>query len=169
VQPIAASARVHWPPAPVSQADLDRALRPFGESTMLPAAAYTAPEVLAWERRHLFAGTWTCLGRTEDVFPGGSSQRAALAGDVSVLLTRDGDDIAAFGNTCRHRGHELLPDDGTADKKTIVCPYHAWTFRLDGDLHAAPGFRGVEEFDPAEYGLVRLPAVSWHVLVLVNE
>jgi hypothetical protein len=47
-----------WPPAPVPAGDLERAIRPFGESTMLPAAAYTEPDVLAWELRHLFAGTW---------------------------------------------------------------------------------------------------------------
>jgi glycine betaine catabolism A len=165
---VAQQSTIAWPPAPVPAADLDRALRPFGESTMLPAAAYTAPEVLAWERRHLFAGTWTCLGRAEDLFHSGSTQRAALVGDVAVLLTREGDAVAAFANTCRHRAHELLPEGTSADKKTIVCPYHAWAFRLDGDLHAAPGFRGVAGFDPREYGLVKLPAVSWHGWVFVN-
>jgi phenylpropionate dioxygenase-like ring-hydroxylating dioxygenase large terminal subunit len=168
VQTTAAATPARWPVAPVPAADLDRALRPFGESTMLPAAAYTAPEVLDWERRHLFAGTWTCLGRAEDLFHDGSTQRAVLVGDVSVLLTRHRGSIAAFANTCRHRAHELLPEGETADKKTIVCPYHAWTFRLDGDLHAAPGFRGVAGFDPEEYGLVKLPAASWHGWVFVN-
>ncbi len=55
---------------------------------MLPAAAYTSEEVLAWERRHLFAGTWTCLGRLEELLPEGVTQRAAVVGDVPVLLVR---------------------------------------------------------------------------------
>jgi Rieske 2Fe-2S family protein len=77
-----------------------------------------------------------------------------------VLLTPEG----AFGNTCRHRGHELLPNGGTARRQTVVCPYHAWTFRLNGDLHAAPGFRD----RPEGHDLVRLPSQTWHGWVFVN-
>ena len=79
--------------------------------TMLPAAAYTSPEVLAWERRHLFAGTWTCLGRLADLLgrPAPPSARS-LVGDVLRLLVRRDDEVRMFANTCRHRGHELLPE-----------------------------------------------------------
>ena len=58
-----------------------------GATRMLPACAYTSDEVLAWERRHLFAGTWTCVGREGDLRSGGANQRAVGVGDVSVLLT----------------------------------------------------------------------------------
>jgi Rieske 2Fe-2S family protein len=61
---------------------------------------------------------------------------------VSVLLSWDAGTLRAFANTCRHRGHELLPSDGSADRQSIVCPYHAWTYDLAGQLRAAPGFRG---------------------------
>src|SRR5947199_8651991 len=71
-----------WPQAPVPAADLARALAPFGESTMLPAVAYTSAEVLAWERRYLFAGAWTCAGRVEDLFAPGDTQRAVVVGDI---------------------------------------------------------------------------------------
>jgi glycine betaine catabolism A len=158
-----------WPAAPVAAGDLARALRPFGESTMLPAAAYTSPEVLAWERRYLFAGTWISPGRVEDLFPPGVTQRGLVVGDIPVLLTGDGDaDIRAFANTCRHRGHELLPDGGTADRHSVVCPYHAWVYGLDGDLHGAPGFRDLPGFQPGEYRLVPLPARVWHGWLFVN-
>jgi Rieske 2Fe-2S family protein len=158
-----------WSPAPVPAEGIDRALRPLGEATMLPAEAYTGAEVLAWERRHLFAGGWACLGRVEDVFADGATQRARRIGDVSVLLTRSGDGpVAAFANTCRHRGHELLAEGGEADRQTVVCPYHAWTYHLDGALRAAPGFRDVAGFDPAAHGLVELPAYDWHGWLLVN-
>ncbi len=159
---------VVWEAAPVPAQELARALRPFGESTMLPAAAYTRAEVLAWERRHLFAGTWPCLGRVEDLFGPGDTQRARTVGDVPVLLTREGESVSAFANTCRHRGHELLPDGGGAQRHSVVCPYHAWSFDLDGALRVAPGFRTVPGFRPAEYGLVRLPVRVWHGWVFVN-
>jgi Rieske 2Fe-2S family protein len=158
-----------WSPAPVPAAGLDRALRPFGEATMLPAEAYTGPDVFAWERRHLFAGCWTCLGRAEDLFVGGATQRALRVGDLSVLCTRPAEGtIAAFANTCRHRGHELLPNGGTADRHSVVCPYHGWSFHLDGGLHAAPGLRDVPGFDPRAHGLVAVPARTWHGWVFVN-
>ena len=95
---------------------------------MLPARAYTAPEVLAWELRHLFAGTWTCLGRLDELLGAGTTQRGVPAGDIPVLLTRDGAGVAALANTCRHRGHELLPEGATSAREVVVCPYHAWTY-----------------------------------------
>ncbi len=156
-------------PAPVSVAGLDSALLPFGESTMLPAEAYTSDEVLAWERRHFFAASWVCVGRQEAVLPAGRTQVAQLVGDVSVLLARDAAGaVVAFANTCRHRGHELLPEGGTSGKRAVVCPYHAWSYDLAGCLIAAPGFRDVETFDEAAHGLVPLPVQVWHGWVFVN-
>ena len=154
---------------PLADELLEPALLPFGESTMLPAEAYTSPDVLAWERRHFFAASWVCLGRVEAVFPEGRTQVATTVGDVGVLLSVGGaGEVAAFANTCRHRGHELLPDGGTSVKRAVVCPYHAWSYDLSGALIAAPGFREVASFDPAAHGLVRLPVEVWHGWVFVN-
>jgi Rieske 2Fe-2S family protein len=151
-------------------ADLRRALLADTGLTarMMPAAAYTSPEVLAWERRHLFAGTWTCLGRVTEVLPQGTTQRAAVVGDVPVLLTREADQVRALANTCRHRGHELLADGEASARRSVLCPYHAWTYRLDGTLQAAPGFSEGDAFAPAEHGLVRLPVRVWEGWVFVH-
>jgi len=156
-----------------------------GTMTMLPASAYTSPDVLAWERRWLFAGTWTCVGREPDLRAteprqgggdaGPATQRAVAVGDVSVLLCWDaaggGTDVAvlrAFANTCRHRGHELLGVDASADRQSIMCPYHAWTYDLSGRLRAAPGFRDLEGFVPSANSLVELPVERWHGWVFVH-
>ncbi len=132
---------------------------------MLPAAAYTSPEVLAWEQRHLFAGSWSCLGRVVDLFPPASTrpvtQRAVVVGDVSALLVRDGASVRMFANTCRHRGHELLPIGETSQRHSIICPYHAWTYDLGGALIGAKGFRDDERFQADEHGLVELPVQLW--------
>ena len=157
--------------APVDAEGLGAALRPFGQSTMLPAEAYTSSAVLAWERRHLFAGTWTCLGRTDELATeqgNAVTQRAAVAGDVPVLLTFEDRSVRAFANTCRHRGHELLPDGATSNRGVTLCPYHAWSYTLDGDLHAAPGFRGNDTFEPDDFGLVPLPVEDWHGWLFVQ-
>ncbi|MFJ6746837.1 SRPBCC family protein [Streptomyces sp. NPDC091266] len=153
-----------WPHAPLPPDEITRVTGPFGKSSMLPAAAYTAPEVFAWEQRHLFAGTWSCLGRVEEVFPEGATQYARQVGTVPVLLTRDGDRIAAFANTCRHRGHELLADGCSSSKRVVHCPYHSWTFKMDGSLRTAPRFPEL----PEDHGLIELPAEVWHGWVFVN-
>jgi Rieske 2Fe-2S family protein len=155
-------------PAPVDPVALADTLLPFGRSRTLPAAAYTDEAVLAWERRHLFAGAWVCLGRAEDLFEGGVTQRAVTAGDVGVLITRASGEVRGFANVCRHRGHELLGTGAAADRAAIVCPYHGWAYRLDGGLAAAAGMRGVEGFDPADHSLVEVPVAAWAGWVFVN-
>ncbi|GAA1146684.1 aromatic ring-hydroxylating oxygenase subunit alpha [Nocardioides aquiterrae] len=135
---------------------------------MLPAVAYTSAEVLAWERRHLFAGGWTCLGRLDELLPDAledgkpATQRAVMVGDVSALLTASSGRVRMFANTCRHRAHELLPDGAASDRRSVVCPYHAWSYDLAGDLVAAPGYRDEPGFDAAAYPLVELPVEVWH-------
>jgi Rieske 2Fe-2S family protein len=156
-------------PAPVDRGALDRALAPFGDSTMLPPAAYTAQAVFDWERSHFFGGGWMCVARGDQV-PGPGDLRAEDAGDGGVLLARGADGaVRAFANVCRHRGHELLPCGSTAQaKKAIVCPYHSWSFGLEGRLRGAPGYRGETGFDPARWSLIELPAVEWHGLIFVD-
>jgi len=137
---------------------------------MLPADAYTSEDVLAWERRHLFAGSWTCLGRVDDLFPAesGLTQRAVAVGDVSCLVVRNDDGLRMFANTCRHRGHELLPEGGSSSKRSVLCPYHAWTYDLTGRLKGAPGFRDVDSFSFEDHGLVELPLVVWNGWVFAH-
>src|SRR5918993_2821632 len=126
---------------PFDPVDLEPSLRPFGQSRMLPRDAYVSPRVFAYEQEHFFAGSWTCVGREGDL-EGTGAQRAVKVGQAGVLLARGGDGkVRAFANTCRHRGHELLGVGERATRRSVLCPYHAWTYDLDGALRAAPGFR----------------------------
>ena len=76
---------------------------------MLPRAAYVDPAVFDWEQRNFFGGGWTCVGSQRQL-PEPGDQRAEATGQGGVLLIRDEDgELRAFANTCRHRGHELLP------------------------------------------------------------
>ena len=155
-------------PAPVDAAALAAALRPFGESRMLPPAAYTSAEVFGWERRNFFGGGWTCAGHASQL-PRPGSQLAVETGAGGVLLVRGEDGaLRAFANTCRHRGHELLPCGSSASGKSIVCPYHSWAYSLSGELRGAPGYRELPGFDVSAWPLASLPAVEWHGLVFVD-
>ncbi|HEU5419870.1 MAG TPA: aromatic ring-hydroxylating dioxygenase subunit alpha [Streptosporangiaceae bacterium] len=160
--------QLRFPAAPIDPAALAPALRPFGQSTMLPRAAYVDPAVFAWEQQHFFGGGWLCVGFSS-ILPRPGDQRAEQAGPGSVLLTRDDDRVLhAFGNTCRHRGHELLGAGESVQRNTIICPYHSWTYALDGGLRFAPGFRRGDGFDRSGWGLVELPAAEWHGLIFVD-
>src|ERR1700760_3355636 len=138
--------------APVPADDLAASLAPFGQSRMLPRTAYVDPAVFAWEQRHIFS-SWMCVGYSADL-PEPGAQRAVSVGTGGVLLTRDEDSgVHAFANTCRHRGHELLACGETAKRRSIVCPYHSWSYRLDGALRNAPSLRNDPAFDPSSFGL----------------
>src|SRR6266496_3601276 len=95
------------PALPLDVTELGEALREFGRSRMLPRAAYTSERVLAFELERLFAGSWVCVARAEDLASPGD-QLAVEVGEVGVLVVRLDDGLRAFANVCRHRGHELL-------------------------------------------------------------
>jgi Rieske 2Fe-2S family protein len=157
-----------FPHAPIDQSGLAAALRPFGESRMLPPAAYLDPAVFGWEQRHFFGGGWLCVGLSAQL-PQPGDQRAEQAGAGSVLLVRGEDGVLrGFANYCRHRGHELLPCGTTERRNAVICPYHSWTYSLSGGLRAAAGFKGRPGFDQSSWGLVELPVTEWHGLIFVD-
>jgi Rieske 2Fe-2S family protein len=161
-------------PAPVPADDLAASLAPFGQSRMLPREAYVDPAVFEWEQGTIFAG-WRCVGHADDIAAIGS-QKAVGSGANGVLLVRGEDsgskngDIRAFANSCRHRGHELLSCGTEIKRRNIVCPYHAWAYRLDGTVRNAPGFKDNEDFhfDAGEFGLAELRLVNWHGWLFVD-
>jgi carnitine monooxygenase subunit len=104
-------------------------------SMSLRAAAYTEPKWLAADQAAIFARTWQLICHVEKLAAPGSYVAAVVAGmPVAVVRDRAGG-LRAFYNVCKHRAHELLAGSGTA--RAIVCPYHAWTYDLDGRLKAA--------------------------------
>ncbi|MGZ8801391.1 MAG: aromatic ring-hydroxylating oxygenase subunit alpha [Mycobacterium sp.] len=156
-------------PAPVPADGLAAALAPFGQSRMLPREAYVDPAVFEWEQHNIFSG-WTCVGHAGDLAAVGA-QKAIGTGPNGILLVRGEDAIHAFANTCKHRGHELLAcNSGPSSHKSrsIVCPYHSWSYRLDGTLRNAPGFSDIEGFDTGEFGLTELRLVNWHGWLFVD-
>ena len=111
-------------------------------------AAYVDEAVLAWERQWFFDDGWVCAGRVAELAEPGD-QRAVKVGSTGVLVVRGADgELRAFANICRHRGHELLACGASANRGVIQCPYHAWSYELDGHLRLAPRFDGAETSTP---------------------
>lgn len=109
---------------------------PVGSAT-LPGMLYTSQDVFELERAAIFERTWHFVGHANDLpLPG--DYVTAMVADQGVFLTRGHDgEVCGFYNVCQHRGHELLR--GAGRSAVIVCPYHAWSYSLDGRLRAAPG------------------------------
>ncbi len=155
-------------PAPMDRAQLERVVAPFGLSRNLPQEAYTSPDVFAWDLENLWAASWVCVGRADDLAQAGDQKAVRIAGD-GILLTRADDGcVRGFFNVCRHRGHELLAPETCAHARSIRCPYHGWTYALDGELKAAPRSGEIPGFDPAAHGLSPARTEVWHGWVFVN-
>jgi phenylpropionate dioxygenase-like ring-hydroxylating dioxygenase large terminal subunit len=155
--------------APIDPELLRPVLEPdLSAARTLPPAAYTSDDVLEWERRNFFEGSWVCVGRAEDLATPGD-QRAVRIGEEGILLVRGKDAVLrGFFNSCRHRGHELLAEGEQRNLAAIKCPYHAWVYGLDGQLGAAPRFSAIPGFDRSEYPLVPARVTEWMGWVFVN-
>ncbi len=123
------------------------------DGTTPDGASYWDPSVLRTELDRLFYRNWLCVGREEELArPGDFVTREV--GLESVLLVRATDGRArGFYNLCRHRGTRLVEMSHGEAARSFLCPYHAWSYDLEGRLIGAPHMPGTEEFDRAEYGL----------------
>ena len=132
---------------------------------------YLGESVWARECERIFGRTWCAVGREEDVAGAGAYLRVEVAGE-SVLVTRDADgSLHAFFNVCRHRGAELVDSCGDACGSfgsAIRCPYHSWTYGLDGRLRRAPFLGAVSDEDAAAFALASVRVDSWGGFVFVN-
>ena len=132
----------------------------------LVGADYHAAEVFERERERIFHADWYCVGRAEDVATG-SFVVVDVVGE-SVILVRDRDGVLrAFLNACRHRGARLCDGAGPVGR-TIVCPYHAWSYRLDGALAGTPNVADDELIDRASLGLMGVALDVWDGFVWVT-
>ena len=110
----------------------------------MPKSVYTSPEFLALEMERIFAAEWLCAGRADALKKPGDYVAFEIAGEP-ILVLRDRDNrLRAMSNVCRHRMSTLLQGRGTV--RAIVCPYHAWTYNLDGTLRGAPAMGLNESF-----------------------
>jgi len=132
----------------------------------LPYAWYDDPAVLRVEQERIFARSWQYATRA-DVIAEPGSMAPAWAGSLPVLVVRPHDgQLRGFVNVCRHRGHVLC--EANARRETIQCPYHAWTYGLDGALRSAPRAEREEAFDAAALSLVPVSVDAWGPFVFVN-
>lgn len=135
----------------------------------LPSTWYYDPEQYARELRAVWYRDWVCVGRLEDV-PEKGDYRVVALGDQRLIVTRSGaGQVRVFHNTCRHRGSTLCTADaGRFANGRIICPYHTWTYSLDGDLIATPSRVETGDFRAADFSLYAVHADTWGGYLFVN-
>ncbi|MDE3026665.1 MAG: aromatic ring-hydroxylating dioxygenase subunit alpha, partial [Acidobacteriota bacterium] len=132
----------------------------------IPYAWYVDPEVLRREQERIFRPSWQYVGHLGRL-PEPGTFFAGAAGRTPVVVTRARDGVLrAFLNVCRHRGFPVV--EGAGRRETLQCPYHAWTYGLDGCLRSAPRSEEEPDFPRDELGLVPLAVDTWGPFVFVN-
>jgi nitrite reductase/ring-hydroxylating ferredoxin subunit len=133
--------------------------------TTLPYGWYTDPEILRREQERIFRTAWQYVGHAGQLAQPGSFAAQVGRTPVVVTLDRDGE-LRGFVNVCRHRGFTIA--EGEQRRETLQCPYHAWTYGLDGSLRAAPRSEEEPEFPQDELGLVPVAVDTWGPFVFAN-
>jgi len=171
---IAGSGAQTLAPAPPSSSlpDLERELAtvrlPLEEATTLPGRLYHDPAIHQRELRDIFSKMWLCVGREEDIEKPGDFLTRTV-GRESVIVVRDAASrINAFHNVCRHRGSRLVTEPSGSGLKNFLCPYHAWTYGLDGELRVAPHMEEARNFDRTQFGLNRVRLERWDGFLFIN-
>jgi phenylpropionate dioxygenase-like ring-hydroxylating dioxygenase large terminal subunit len=132
----------------------------------LPASWYSDAAVLRREQDAIFRRTWQYAGRLDQVAEPGD-WFTTFAGTIPVVVTRDqSGSLNAFVNVCRHRGHIVAT--GAGHRESLQCPYHAWTYGLDGVLRKAPRSEREPDFDAEAFSLLPVQIESWGPLIFVN-
>ncbi|MBC7736654.1 MAG: Rieske (2Fe-2S) protein, partial [Candidatus Saccharibacteria bacterium] len=109
---------------------------PFQQARAMPKSVYTDPAFLALEEKHIFARDWLSAGRAEVLKAPGDYLTMTISGEPVIILRDKDGALRGLSNVCRHRMSTLL--EGSGNVRSIVCPYHAWTYNLDGSLRGAP-------------------------------
>ena len=134
-----------------------RAMEPFN---------YLDPEIFEAERRRVFASTWQFACHRSHVENPGDFVAFEIAGESLFTVCGEEGALSTFYNVCMHRGHRLVNGEGS--HRQIVCPYHAWSYHLDGSLRKAPHAEGRPGFEAAEICLTRVRTEDFLGFIFVN-
>lgn len=127
---------------------------------------YVDPEVFKNDCTTVLAATWQFACHASQIENPGDYVAFEMAGE-SLFVVRDGDgSVRTFYNVCMHRGHELV--SGSGSRKLVVCPYHSWSYKLDGTLNRAPHAEGRPGFDASTICLTSIPTEDFCGFIFVN-
>ena len=140
---------------------------PLAEAYTIPGEWYTDERIARLERESVFGRNWQVVGRVDQAAAPGQYFTAELAGEPILVARGDDSELRAFYNVCRHHATAVAWEaEGVVTN--FRCPYHGWTYGLDGRLKGMTDFEGVQCFDRAAQGLAPIRLESWEHFVWVN-
>jgi choline monooxygenase len=140
---------------------------PLAEASTIPAAWYLDPRIFELERRTVFATSWQLAGRADQVRLPGQYISCDVAGEPIIVVRGSDNVLRALFNVCRHHAAAILTEpEGSTE--ILRCPYHGWTYSLEGALKGTPDFSGVCNFDRSSNGLLPADCGSWENWVFVR-
>lgn len=134
----------------------------------IPARYYTSEEIFEFEKEKIFANTWICVAHVSEVAEKNAYIVREIIGESLVLVRGRDEVLRGFYNVCPHRGHQLLSGEGGKVKNVITCPYHAWAFKLDGQLAHATNCENVNNFDAEAMSLSRFHVTEYAGFIYIN-
>jgi Rieske 2Fe-2S family protein len=159
---------MHRPATPTLRKTAD----PLARVRSLPQKYLVSLEIFAEEQKRIFAKAWLLVGHQSQISQAGDYLVQRTNGESLIVVRDKADAIHGFFNVCRHRGSRLIEHRAGASVSgncaTIQCPYHAWTYGLDGRLLGAPHMDGVPGFDKADYPLHSVNLGLWEGFIFVN-
>ena len=147
-------------------ASLDSSVRDLSEAETLPPACYVDPGFYEFEKEAVFNHEWLCVGRESWVAEAGDYFTTSIIGEpILVARTRQGE-LVAMSSVCQHRG--MLVAEGAGNTRGFLCPYHHWTYGLDGHLVNAPAMERTCDFDKRQVHLPRFKVEAWLGFIFIN-
>ena len=140
---------------------------PLAEAHTIPASWYTDVRVAELEKQNVFARTWQAIARTDQLSVNGQYVTANLAGEPIVVVRGSDGKLRAFFNVCRHHAM-IVMNEPCGHAQHMRCPYHGWTYSLEGELRGMTEFEGVRDFNREQNGLVPVRVETWENFVFVN-
>jgi choline monooxygenase len=137
----------------------------LAQASTMPARWYCDPAFLPLEQARVFAATWQAAGHSADVRNPGDYFACECAGEPMIVVRGEDGVLRAFSNVCRHRASLIA--EGRGNCRVLRCPYHGWTYRLDGRLHGAPEFEGVANWHREEVHLPAARVETWGPFVFL--
>ncbi len=154
-----------WKDSMAMGPSLDEIERSVEGGRALPAGCYRDPAFFDIELERVLRPGWHPIARQDALPEVGDHSAIEVFGEPLVVVRgRDGK-LRVFSNVCPHRGHLIA--EGTGNAKSLVCPYHRWTFGFDGALRGAPLMEEVPDFERGRFGLLEWPSTSWQGFLLV--
>lgn len=140
---------------------------PLAEALTIPASWYLDKRIMDLERRSVFAWSWQMVGRADQVRAPGQYITCELAGEPLLIVRGSDQRLRGFFNVCRHHAAAVVTErEGSTGH--LRCPYHGWTYTLEGELKGTPDFAGVCNFDRKLFGLVPVEIALWGKWVFVK-